>query len=395
MAPKYLDREIVSYAGQLGASKVIKIGEVDGCPNVLLVGEPTESGSQDYEFLLDREHRCHLNLNEFENRLREESFSDVIIFPGGFTLKKILLALKPLHARVHVDANFEPKNFKVFKTLGRPLQTLILSTSSDTFLKYFNGDCARICRAGLKIAKSFLLKENRGGSRYFRRGLSTPILVPAFPRKIIHSVGVGDCYNSIFVYLSRSLPQKTSLIYASLIAGEYASVLSHPLFKDAVERTLKITPDEATMLQGVSLPWELRRKIHIYIAAPDFKSADVSQIERVVSCLEYHNFVPRRPVMENGEITSQSSAKERSMAASADVRLLEECQILLAIPIFDDPGTYIEIGLALQKDMPVIVYMPNRITDNLLTYELPTLISSNLDEVISELFKQAAKIYDK
>jgi len=395
VAPKYLDHEIASYAGQLGAAKVIKIGDVEGCPNVLLVGEPTEVGSRDYEFLLDRQHRCYLNLKAFENRLREKSFSDVIVFPGGFALKKILLALKNLTARIHVDANFEPKNFKVFEALGRPLQTLILSTSSDTFLKVFKGDCARIRRAGLKIAQSFLLKENRGGSRYFRRGSATPILVPAFPRKIIHSVGVGDCYNSVFAYLSRSMPQRASLIYASLIAGEYASVLSQPLFKNAVERTMKIVPSEVTKLQGVSLPWELRRKVHIYIAAPDFKSADLSQIERVVSCLEYHNFVPRRPVVENGEITSQSSAKERCTAASADIRLLEECQILLAIPIFDDPGTYIEMGLALQKGIPVIVYTPNRITDNLLTYELPTLVSSDLDEVISELFKQAAKINGK
>lgn len=395
VAPTYLDHEIESYAQQFGAAKVIKIGDVEGCPNVLLVGEPTEAGSQGYEFLLDQQHRCHLNLKGLEHRLQENVFSDVIIFPGGFELNKILSALKRVTARVHVDANFEPKNFKAFGVLGRPLQTLILSTSSDTFLKVFKGDCARVRSAGLKIAHSFLLKENRGGSRYFRRGSATPILVPAFPRKIIHSVGVGDCYDSVFVCLSHGMAQRASLIYASLIAGEYASVLSQLLFKNAVDRTMKIEPGEVMKLQGVSLPWESRRKIHIYIAAPDFKSADRSQIERVVACLEYHNFVPRRPVVENGEITSQSSAKERSIAASADIQLLDECQILLAIPIFDDPGTYIEMGLAAQKGMPVIVYTPNRITENLLTYELPTLVSPDLDEVISELFKQAAKMHGK
>jgi len=191
------------------------------------------------------------------------------------------------------------------------------------------------------------------------------------------------------------MPQRDSLIYASLIAGEYACVLNQPDFQEAVDRTLKISQHEALELQGVSLPWEFRRKVHIYIAAPDFKSADLTQIEHVVSCLEYHNFTPRRPVIENGEITSQSSSKDRSTAAAADVRLLQECQIMLAILIFDDPGTYIEMGLALQRGMPVIVFTPNRITDNLLTYELPTLVSSDLDEVISELFKQTAKIHGK
>jgi nucleoside 2-deoxyribosyltransferase len=393
VAPKYLEHEIASYARRLGAAKVIKIGDVDGCPNILLVGEPTEVGSQNYEFLLDRQQRCHLNLDEFQNRLREKRYTDVIVFPGGFDLKKILLALKQLNTRVHVDANFEPENFKVFRALGRPLQTLILSTSSNTFLKVFKGDCARTRLAGLKVAQSFLLKENRGGSRYFRQGNANPIWVPAFLRKIIHSVGVGDCFNAALVYLSYSTSHKASLNYASLLAGEYASVLNQSLFQDAVGRTMKIEPSEVTKLRGVSLPWELRRKVHIYIAAPDFKSADQSQIERVVSCLEYHNFVPRRPIKEYGEITVKSSIKERSTTASADIQLLRECKILLAIPIFDDPGTYIEIGVAHQMGIPVIIYKPNQITDNLLTDELPTLVSSDLDEVISEIFKHAAKIH--
>ena len=395
VAPKYLDHEIASYSQQIGAAKTIKIGDVEGCPNVLLVGEPTEVGSQDYEFLLDRQHRCHLNLMELKNRLREKAFTDFIIFPGGFELRRILAALEQLNARVHVDANFEPEQFKVLRVLGRPLQTLILSTSSTTFLKVFKGNCARIRRAGLKVARSFLLKENRGGSRYFRRGFAKPISIPAFPRRIIHSVGVGDCFNAALVCLSHSMPLEASLIYASLLAGDYASVLSQPLFKNAVKRTRMIRPNEVAQLQGVSLPWELRQGVQIYIAAPDFKSVNRSQIERVVACLKYHNFVPRRPIIELGEITIESSIKERSTTAAADIQLLKECKILLAIPIFDDPGTYIEIGIAYQMGIPVIIYRPNQIIDNLLTDELPTLVSSNLDEIISEVFKQAARIHGK
>jgi nucleoside 2-deoxyribosyltransferase len=186
-----------------------------------------------------------------------------------------------------------------------------------------------------------------------------------------------------------------SLVYASLIASEYANVLDQRHFQDAVSRTLKILLNDAESLQGVSLPWEVRKKFQIYIAAPDFKFIAPSQIDNVVSCLNYHNFYPRRPVLENGEITNQSTASERCNAASADISLLNQCQILVAVLIYDDPGTYIELGIALQKRIPVIVYIPkpNRITENLLTSELPTLVSSNLDEVISEVFKQAAKIY--
>lgn len=393
IAPKYLDLEVAAYAEKLSAVKVLKLGEVEGCPNVLFVGEPKEAGYQQYEFLLDRQQRCRLNLSVFEKHVVENPPTDVIVFPGGFALREILSILKNNNARVHVDANFEPKRLNALEVLGRPLETLIVSTSSDTFSKTFEGDCIRLCGAGLRVAKSFLLKENRGGSRYFRRQLRRPVLVPSFPRKIIHSVGVGDSFNSTFVCLSRSMSTRVSLFYSSLIAAEYASVLDFALFKRAVKRTLKIPQREVTKLRGICLPWESRRNVHIYIAAPDFKSVDRTQIERVVSCLKYHNFRPRRPVMEHGEITASSSLKERSITASSDIRLLNQCRIVLAVLPFDDPGTYMEMGFALQRGMPVIVYCSNRISDNLLTYELPTLVSSDLDKVITEVFTQAANIH--
>jgi len=395
IAPRYLDAQIALYAYRLGAKQIFKIGEVDGCPNVLLVGEATEAGSQGYEFLLDEIQKCTLILDSFKPQLTENPYSDIIIFPGGFQLEQVLLILKLTKSRIHIDANFEPETFNVFKILGRPLETLILSTSSRIFLKTFKGNAKSISNKSLTFAKSFLLKENRGGSRYFRRGKKPPLAVPAFPRKIVHSVGVGDCYNSIFVVLSHSQKNRDSLRYSSFIASEYASTLDDNAFKASVSRALKISPRDLANLAGISLPWENRKDIHIYIAAPDFSSIDRSQVDRAVACLEYHNFCPRRPVKENGEITRESTPKQRLQAAVADIRLLEECQLLLAILIFDDPGTYIEMGIALKKAIPVIVFSPNRITENLLTEELPTLVSSNLDEVVSEIFNQAAKMHEK
>jgi nucleoside 2-deoxyribosyltransferase len=395
VAPKYLDHEIISYGKQLGAANVNKLGEVDGCPNVLFVGEPREAGSQDYEFILDQHQRCQMNLQEFKKGLSEKLFTDVLIFPGGFELATILASFKPLKASIHVDANFGPTNFRAFRALGRQLDTLILSTSSFTFLNIFKGNYRHLCKDSLKVARSFLFKENRGGSRYFQRGKANPISIPAFPRNIIHSVGVGDCFNAALVCLCHKMPLKPSLIYASLLAGEYASVLTQSHFANAVNRTMKIKPSEAMQLHGVLLPWELRQKVNIYIAAPDFKSANRSEIERVVSCLKYHNFVPRRPVIENGEINSGSGKHERIATAAADIQLLNNCQILLAILIFDDPGTYIEIGVAHQMGLPVIIYAPNHITDNLLTNELPILVSPDIDAIVSEVFRQAATFHAK
>ena len=83
------------------------------------------------------------------------------------------------------------------------------------------------------------------------------------------------------------------------------------------------------------------------------------------------------------------------MTASKDIELLKTCKILLAIPIYSDPGTFIEMGIAHQMGIPVIVYCPDHPMDNLLADELPILVSSNLDEVIAEVFVQAEKLQIK
>jgi nucleoside 2-deoxyribosyltransferase len=60
--------------------------------------------------------------------------------------------------------------------------------------------------------------------------------------------------------------------------------------------------------------------------------------------------------------------------------------------LYDDPGTLIEIGLAIERKIPVIVFDPFSRATNLMLTELPTLVSSDLDKVLTEIFVQSAKI---
>jgi nucleoside 2-deoxyribosyltransferase len=63
--------------------------------------------------------------------------------------------------------------------------------------------------------------------------------------------------------------------------------------------------------------------------------------------------------------------------------------------LYDDPGTLIEIGIALEKGIPVIVFDPFKKAENLMLTELPALVSSDLDEVLAGVFVQAGKVVNE
>ena len=79
---------------------------------------------------------------------------------------------------------------------------------------------------------------------------------------------------------------------------------------------------------------------------------------------------------------------------SRDLDLLNECSMVVGVLLYDDPGTLIEIGYAKAKNIPTLVYDPYHIASNCMLTELPDLVSSDLDEIITEVFIQGAKIWE-
>jgi len=83
--------------------------------------------------------------------------------------------------------------------------------------------------------------------------------------------------------------------------------------------------------------------------------------------------------------------QRKQFLCDADVRLMAECRLMVAVLLYDDPGTLIEIGMAVERGMPVIVYDPYRRAENLMLTQLPDLVSPDIDEVISAIFKYAVR----
>lgn len=391
LAPSYLDADIKGYAAKIGAASAQSVGTVYGCPNVLYIGDPQETGDQRYEMVLEDHFRCDMRLPLLRKICAD--CTDILILPGGFDLQMVLRALRGSASRIHIDSNVEPAAPKTFAALQRPASTIMMSTSSIPFLHRFRGSSTRLRKQLHRHADCLLLKENRGGSRLFlATGLKEVIAVPSHPRQVRHSIGVGDCFDAVFVALRTKYNVGAALAYASLIAAEYACEVDLLPFRKAVRAVMRIPAAEAESFQGVQLPWEERRKCNVYVAGPDFSNVDSSHIDAVVGSLKYHNFSPRCPIREHGEVESNADSGVKLAMARADLSLLEKCQLVIAVLLFDDPGTLIEIGVALEKSRPVIVYDPHRIASNLMLTSLPDLVSADLDEVITRVFVLAASL---
>lgn len=384
ISPKYLDNDIISFSKAHDVSKVTKIGNVMGAPYVFLIKELKETGNQGYDFLL----KDKIGVDLRGERLKElDCYDDILIISGNFNLNKVLENLSN-SSRVHIDVS---NNVKKLEDLGDfKYETIFVSTSSDVFKNYYK-EFESFCELFKDRCNTLVLKENRGGSRVFDFVKEERLLIPSNTQPIEHSVGVGDVYDAVYVSKYRELGIEKALYYSSWIAAEYASTTFPDDFKLGVQRTVNIDVNDIIGLKGCVFPWEERKKHSIYIAAPDFDYVDTSKINELEESLKYHNFRPRRPVLEIGQLSFDSTRSEKFETYRKDIELLNECSLLIVVYLNEDPGTMIELGYAKAKGIPCFVYDPyNKAYNNMLT-QLPELLSANLDEIISETFNTLSK----
>lgn len=387
-APAYLDEDIKSYLQAHGCDSEIKLGNVVGAPFVFLINEAKEIGDQGYEFLLRERIKVEYDTNTC-NIFFKQKFDDYLLISGNYDLPKIVNQLK---GKLHTDATNNIKDFSFLNSISQRFESLFVSTSSTIFQDFYKDDFNAFVKLFAKYTKKIIIKENRGGSRGYDFVSSSLVEVASQTGPIIHSVGVGDSYCATFVgnYTDKTLLEAMTL--SAWVAKEYAITTYPDDFKNAVNNILRSDIKDLVSMGGTILPWEKRRNIQIYIAAPDFDFVDTSLVDKVAESLTYHNFSPRRPVKEHGQMQKNADKARRQELFSKDIELLNNCSILIAVLLYNDPGTLIEIGMASSKGIPTIVYDPFNTATNCMLTETPALISSDLDEIISEVFIIGSKI---
>lgn len=384
-APSYLDRHIENYLKEIGCAEVIKLGNVTNSPNTVLIQEVQEVGDQGYNFLLNE------NVEVVYNDLqlaKLDKFEKILLFAGDFDMSMVMR--HNTHAQYYLDVTNDVESLADLG--GFHFRTLFLSTSSTLFKNdYSNIDS--LINDSQNICEQFVLKENRGGSRAYDHAVKKIVSTPSMTVPVAHSVGVGDVFDTIVTIYDHCSPFEHNLLNASYVAAEYAQTTFINDFRTIAQHLLNLPIEDKQKHDGVLLPWDVRREINIYIAAPDFDFVDTKPIDFICQALEYHNFTPRRPIKENGQMSKEAGKVEKQKLFQSDMVLMDSCQIMLAVLLYNDPGTLIEVGVAAERGMPVLVYDPFSIAENCMLTELPKVVSVSADKIISELFKYASKIW--
>lgn len=387
IAPAYLDEQVASFLLAHGCDTVQKIGNVTGAPSVFLINEIKEVGDQGYEYLLRDESKITYDSIQLE-QLSKSNFDDYLIIGGDFDYLSIGASL---NGRVHIDVANNLRELVDLDIAERKFDTILLSTSSEIFQKEFE-NMDQFKAKFQNFCNHLVVKENRGGSRAYDFNFDRLINVPAQATTVSHSVGVGDAYSAVVAATSKVIDFEDRLTQAAWIATAYAKTTFPDDLKRDIGRVLNVPISSLRSLGGISLPWEVRHLINIYIAAPDFDHVDTREIDLLASSLKYHNFTPRRPILENGQMPLGAERHVRGKIFDDDMKLLGVCQVVIAVLLYNDPGTLIEIGLAAAQCKPVLVYDPHRIAGNCMLTELPDLVSDDLDEIMSTLFQLCSKI---
>lgn len=385
-APAYLDGHIDMFLKEHNCNTIIKLGNVTNSPYTMLIQEVKEVGDQGYEFLYHDNVEINYDISAI-NMLND--YNELVFISGNYDMEKVLNSLEG-GKRIHCDVANNVDDITGLPT-DYQFETLFVSTSSNLFKNHYS-EFDAFCDLLKPYTRRIVLKENRGGSRMYDSISNETYQVPSQTSPITHSVGVGDVYDVVSITAPYD-NYSEKLLMASWVAMEYAMTTFPDNFKNSVKNLLNIPIVDLKNQGGCILPWEIRENCQIYIAAPDFSFVDTKQIDVLCDSLSYHHFVARRPIKENGQMQEGADKKERIGLFCADMKLLSECNMLIAVLLYNDPGTLLEIGLAAQKGIPTLVYDPEGMADNCMLTELPTLVSNDLDKIIAKVFIEYSKMY--
>ena len=103
------------------------------------------------------------------------------------------------------------------------------------------------------------------------------------------------------------------------------------------------------------------------------------------------------PETVNGQNRTQLEASEGDLRRTyhMDCQLLKECDIIFAVPLDRDPGTLVEVGMAIEMDKPVITYDPRHENENTMVIVGSSVYSADLDVCLNGTFNAIAELRAK
>lgn len=284
-SPNYLDDDINEWSLYLKAKGCYKLGNINRAPNIMLVNESKEAGDQGYYNII-KDQAEYIELEQIKNVVSIVKPTDILFFPGRYNTAKVIRDLHDFPGKIHIDFHYDIDH--ILNSIDREIESIILSTSSTFYKDTCNGRLGELLQyfTNYKVHQ-FLVKENRGGSYCYIPSKDTQYEAASYYVPTMHSVGVGDVYNSVFISTLFKTDIAKRMRQASLCAAKYAETMSYKKFKENTQLVFA-NIDEFNDLVGIRLSWSERVHINIYLAAPDFPNVDTSLLDQLKESLLYH-----------------------------------------------------------------------------------------------------------
>jgi nucleoside 2-deoxyribosyltransferase len=109
-------------------------------------------------------------------------------------------------------------------------------------------------------------------------------------------------------------------------------------------------------------------------------------LDKLKECLIYHNFNPRLPIRENGIATKDLSSQDELIIYQKDISLLDDCDLLIAVLLYNDPGTLVELGMFKQASKPTIIFDPFNYCENMFVRHTPDYLCKTIADVIGAVY---------
>lgn len=387
--PQYLLGEATRYLEELGCKEFIWLGDVLGAPSVILIGDVKEVAHQGYEDLM-RDTKVAKMHDPLPNL---DAYEKIVVFPGKFSISELASAFSE-NARLSFDIAYDLDDLSSLKGFKGRIDAIIISTSSSLFTRLGKDDIEGLLEDTMTTLAPdvFLLKENRGGSRLFNMQDGGIEEIPATLGGTVNSVGVGDVYSSVMVGLSCHKGWVEAAWRGSQAATAYSQSTFPDDIKRDVQRGFRLSVDVLQTLGGTVLPWHDRQSYSIYLAGPDFSYVEKQELDRALDSLTYHNFKVRRPILENGELKRPAGESDLRRTYQMDCQLLKECDLVFSVPLDRDPGTLVEIGMAIEMGKPVITYDPRRENENTMVIAGSLVYSADLDACLNGIFNVISEL---
>ncbi len=198
-----------------------------------------------------------------------------------------------------------------------------------------------------------ILKDGPFGAHLFYNNMY--YYIDAYQTNNVFKIGSGDVFVAIFGYLWAKdklnpveAAEKASIATAMYCENKIFQIDKNSLFKN-------------NNLKKINIDKEKFNKA-IYLAGPCFTMADRWLIEEAKFQLEKFNANVFSPLHDVGYGKSDFIVKE-------DLKGIDKADILYAVLNDYDPGTIFEIGYAISKNIPVVIFIENKIQINMTMFE--------------------------